>query len=87
MNRDIANLGIIMGHCREYLESEGLMKVLKSEEKRMGKIYKNIEELIGHTPLVQLCNLERENGLQARLLVKLEYLNPAGSVKDRAAGK
>ena len=51
----------------------------------MGKIYKNIEELIGHTPLVQLCNLERENGLQARLLVKLEYLNPAGSVKDRAA--
>ena len=51
----------------------------------MGKIYKNIEELIGRTPLVQLCNLERENGLKARLLVKLEYLNPAGSVKDRAA--
>ena len=49
----------------------------------MGKIYKGISELIGKTPLVEIENIEKEEGLQARLLVKLEYLNPAGSVKDR----
>ena len=49
------------------------------------KIYKNITELIGGTPLLELTNYERRNGLNATLLAKLEYLNPAGSVKDRIA--
>jgi len=51
----------------------------------MGKIYQGISGLIGHTPLVEVCNLEKELDLKARLLVKLEYLNPAGSAKDRVA--
>ena len=49
----------------------------------MEKIYKSAAELVGNTPLVELVNLERQEGLRARLLAKLEYLNPAGSVKDR----
>jgi len=49
------------------------------------KIYKNITELIGKTPLLEPTNYEKDNNLKARLLCKLEYLNPAGSVKDRAA--
>lgn len=49
----------------------------------MGKIYKNVVELIGNTPLLEIEKIEREMGLNARILVKLEYLNPAGSVKDR----
>lgn len=51
----------------------------------MANIYNNVQELIGNTPLVEVTNIEKELGLEARLLVKLEYLNPAGSVKDRAA--
>ena len=51
----------------------------------MGKIYKGTLELIGKTPLVEAVNLEKELGLEARLLLKLEYFNPAGSVKDRIA--
>ena len=51
----------------------------------MGKIYNNSLELIGNTPLVEVGNIEKELGLKARLVVKLEYLNPAGSVKDRIA--
>ena len=51
----------------------------------MANIYKGTSELIGNTPLVEVENLERELGLKARLLVKLEYFNPAGSVKDRIA--
>ena len=51
----------------------------------MGKIYQNIEELIGRTPLLEVAGIEKELGLLAKILVKLEYLNPAGSVKDRAA--
>ncbi|MCR5415390.1 MAG: cysteine synthase A [Pseudobutyrivibrio sp.] len=51
----------------------------------MGHIYKSASELIGNTPLVEVSNIEKEMGLEARVLVKLEYLNPAGSVKDRAA--
>ncbi len=51
----------------------------------MEKIYKNVSELIGHTPLMELTHLEEKYQLQARLLAKLEYLNPAGSVKDRVA--
>ena len=48
-------------------------------------IYRNAMELIGKTPLMEAGNLEKKLGLQTRLLVKLEYLNPAGSTKDRAA--
>lgn len=48
-------------------------------------IYKGITELVGNTPLVEVTNYEKENNLQATVLVKLEYLNPAGSVKDRIA--
>ena len=51
----------------------------------MGKIYQNIEELIGRTPLLEVAGIEKELGLLSKILVKLEYLNPAGSVKDRAA--
>ena len=51
----------------------------------MANIYKNTLELIGNTPLVEVTNIEQELGLEARVLVKLEYLNPAGSVKDRIA--
>ena len=51
----------------------------------MSKIYKGVIELIGNTPLVEVVNIEKELGLEATLLVKLEYLNPAGSVKDRIA--
>lgn len=49
------------------------------------KIYSNITELIGGTPLLELTNYERKNGLKATILAKLEYFNPAGSVKDRIA--
>ena len=51
----------------------------------MAKIYKNLTELIGRTPLVEVCEIEREDGLKARVLVKLESYNPAGSAKDRVA--
>ncbi len=51
----------------------------------MANIYKSAAELIGKTPLMEVCNIEKLLGLKARILVKLEYLNPAGSVKDRAA--
>lgn len=51
----------------------------------MGKIYVSAEQLIGKTPLVELKNIEQKYGLKAKLLAKLEYLNPAGSVKDRTA--
>ncbi len=51
----------------------------------MGKIYTSADQLIGGTPLLELVHIEREEGLQARILGKLEYLNPAGSVKDRIA--
>ena len=49
------------------------------------KIYRNVSELIGKTPLLELCNLENELNLKAKLFAKLEYFNPAGSVKDRVA--
>ncbi len=51
----------------------------------MSKIYQSIDQLIGHTPLLELSHFEAEEGLKARVLVKLEYFNPAGSVKDRVA--
>ena len=48
-------------------------------------IYRSIEELIGKTPLMELCRIEEKFNLKAKVFAKLEYLNPAGSVKDRAA--
>ena len=51
----------------------------------MSKIYKGTQELVGNTPLVEVVNIEREEALRATVLVKLEYFNPAGSVKDRIA--
>ncbi|WP_303924809.1 cysteine synthase A [Subdoligranulum variabile] len=51
----------------------------------MSKIYTSVDQLIGHTPLLELTHIEAAEGLKARVLAKLEYLNPAGSVKDRVA--
>ncbi|MCR5594637.1 MAG: cysteine synthase A [Lachnospiraceae bacterium] len=51
----------------------------------MSNIYKSASELIGNTPLLEVTNIEKELGLEATILVKLEYFNPAGSVKDRIA--
>lgn len=51
----------------------------------MGKIYKSADELIGNTPLLELANIEKKLGLKANIIAKLEYFNPAGSVKDRIA--
>ena len=51
----------------------------------MSRIYSSADELIGNTPLLEIQNIEKEEGLQATVLVKLEYFNPAGSVKDRIA--
>jgi len=51
----------------------------------MGKIYQSVTELIGHTPILQANNFAKANGLEANVLAKLEYFNPAGSVKDRIA--
>jgi cysteine synthase A len=51
----------------------------------MAKIYKSLTELIGKTPLLQLSNYEKKNNLKATIIAKLEYFNPAGSVKDRIA--
>ncbi len=51
----------------------------------MSKIYASADQLIGHTPLLELSHIEKENNLQAKIVAKLEYFNPAGSVKDRIA--
>lgn len=51
----------------------------------MADIKKSATELIGHTPLLELCNYEKKNGIEAHIIAKLEYFNPAGSVKDRVA--
>jgi len=51
----------------------------------MGNIYTSADQLIGKTPLLELTHIEKEEGLRARILAKLEYFNPAGSVKDRIA--
>lgn len=51
----------------------------------MAKIYTSADQLIGRTPLLELTNIEKQYGLQAKILAKLEYFNPAGSVKDRVA--
>ena len=51
----------------------------------MANIAHKITDLVGHTPLLELSNLEQKLGLKAKIIAKLEYLNPAGSVKDRIA--
>ena len=58
---------------------------MRKKECMMAKIYQGTLGLIGNTPLVEVANLEKELGLEATVLVKLEYFNPAGSVKDRIA--
>ena len=57
----------------------------ESEDIKMANIYKGTLGLIGNTPLVEVINIEKDLGLEATVLVKLEYFNPAGSVKDRIA--
>ena len=51
----------------------------------MSRVYTSAEQLIGKTPLLELTHIEKEYELQAKILAKLEYFNPAGSVKDRVA--
>ena len=51
----------------------------------MSNIYTSADQLIGRTPLLELVHIEKEEGLGARILAKLEFFNPAGSVKDRVA--
>jgi len=51
----------------------------------MSKVYSNITELVGKTPLLELTNYEKNNNLEAKIIAKVEYFNPAGSVKDRIA--
>ncbi len=51
----------------------------------MSAIYTSVDQIIGHTPILELKNIEKDHDLNARILAKLEYLNPAGSVKDRTA--
>ena len=51
----------------------------------MSKIYTSADQLIGRTPLLELSHLEKQYNLEAKILAKLEYFNPAGSVKDRIA--
>ena len=51
----------------------------------MSKIYTSADQLVGHTPLLELTHVEASNNLEAKILAKLEYFNPAGSVKDRIA--
>ena len=53
----------------------------------MSKIYTSADQLIGHTPLLELAHIEAQENLPAKILAKLEYFNPAGSVKDRIAKK
>jgi len=59
----------------------------EGERKKAGKIYTSIEQLVGNTPLVELTKIEKEYDLKANVYAKLEYLNPAGSAKDRVALK
>lgn len=60
-------------------------KYLNKEQIQMANVYTSLTDLIGGTPLLELTNYEKDNNLQAKVLAKLEYFNPAGSVKDRVA--
>ena len=53
--------------------------------KKMARVYQNLTALVGGTPLLEVSNIEKSEGLKARVIVKLEYFNPGGSVKDRIA--
>jgi len=64
---------------------QGIKNKTKTEDLKMANIYKGTLGLIGNTPLEELTHLEEKYGLEARLLAKVEYFNPAGSVKDRIA--
>jgi len=66
-------------------ESKHWTNIQIREDNNMSKIYTSAADLIGRTPLLELVHIEAEEGLQAKLLAKLEYFNPAGSVKDRIA--
>ena len=79
-NRDGHSSGIINLEKRLLKAYE-----MKKEGINMANIYKGTLGLIGNTPLVEVTNIEKELGLEATVLVKLEYFNPAGSVKDRIA--
>ena len=72
-------LNMVSEDSRQNLSAIGEKEII------MAGIYQGTLELIGNTPLVEAVNLEKELGLEAKLLVKLEYFNPAGSVKDRIA--
>lgn len=67
-------------------EYEKEIRIIKrKKEKYMAKIAKKLTDLIGNTPLLELTNYEEKNGLEAKLIAKVEYFNPLGSVKDRVA--
>ena len=59
------------------------MHINTMEDRTMSRIYTSADQLIGHTPLLELTHIEKKFGLKAKILAKLEYFNPAGSVKDR----
>ena len=68
---------VFLTYCQYFYDEQ--------ETNTMSKIYTSVDQLIGHTPLLELTHIEAAEGLKARVLAKLEYLNPAGSVKDRVA--
>ena len=70
---------------RDIIRTSKQNEIRKGKVIDMAKIYKGTLGLIGNTPLVEVVNIEKELGLEATVLVKLEYFNPAGSVKDRIA--
>ena len=59
--------------------------VFTTKKNSMAKIAKNLMELVGKTPLLQLINFQKNNALKANIFGKLEYFNPAGSIKDRVS--
>ena len=69
------------GNCRNFAPK----KILIKNKEIMATIARSLTELIGHTPLLELTRIEQEKSLKARVLVKIESLNPARSVKDRVA--
>lgn len=68
-----------------YVNNSGSYNISIKEDIIMSKIYTSADQIIGKTPLLELTNIEKELGLEAKILAKLEYFNPAGSVKDRIA--
>ena len=70
---------------RKHTKIVGIEWIKKVRFICMGKVYQGALDLVGKTPLVEVTNIEKELGLEAKVLVKLEYFNPAGSIKDRIA--